>query len=50
MQITDISGKIVLQTKGDNLRNFDVSALQNGMYMVEVHTAKGNQTIRFVKK
>lgn len=50
MQITDVSGKMVLQTKGDNLRNIDVSALQNGMYMMEIHTEKGNHTIRFVKK
>jgi hypothetical protein len=51
--INDISGREVLnmaQLKSNGDKNIDISALQPGMYIVQVETEKGRATGKFIKQ
>lgn len=49
VQVTDISGKIVFETKVENQSSFDLSTLQNGVYILELNSEKGKEVKRIVK-
>jgi len=53
--VYDLSGKLVFTSTqqlsaGDQSLNFDMSALTSAVYLAEVKTQSGNQTIKFVKE
>lgn len=51
-EVTDISGKIVLQQKGlkTQKQNIQLTSLNQGVYFIKVHTNKGQQIKKFIKK
>jgi thiol-disulfide isomerase/thioredoxin len=49
--ITDVTGKVVLQTEGvDENSLINVSNLNSGIYLVNIKNESMNETIKFVKK
>lgn len=49
--ITDVTGKVVLQTEGvDENSIINVSNLNSGIYLVNIKNESMNETIKFVKK
>ena len=49
--ITDVTGKVVLQTEGvDENSIINVSNLNSGIYLVNIKNELMNETIKFVKK
>ena len=51
IMITDVTGKVVLQTEGvDENSLINVSNLNSGIYLVNIKNESMNETIKFVKK
>lgn len=51
IMITDVTGKVVLQTEGvDENSIINVSNLNSGIYLVNIKNESMNETIKFVKK
>lgn len=50
INISDLSGKSIINTKLSNQNNIDISGLQLGMYMLTVSTEKGSETVKFIKQ
>ena len=51
IMITDVTGKVVLQTEGvDENSLINVSNLNSGIYLVNIKNESINETIKFVKK
>lgn len=51
IMITDVTGKVVLQTEGvDENSIINVSSLNSGIYLVNIKNESMNETIKFVKK
>jgi hypothetical protein len=51
IMITDVTGKVVLQTEGvDENSIINVSNLNSGIYLVNIKNELMNETIKFVKK
>jgi hypothetical protein len=50
VSITDITGKLVLQTKLNSSVPVDVSQLHTGLYFIELESSKGKQMAKFVKE
>jgi len=48
--ISDLSGKLIINTKLSNQNNVDISGLQLGMYMLTVSTENGSETVKFIKQ
>ena len=48
--ISDLSGKSIINTKLSNQNNIDISGLQLGMYMLTVSTENGSETVKFIKQ
>ncbi len=51
IEVTDLSGKVVKEKKtmlnsGENLVQFDLGTLSNGMYIIHLNTVSGNYTQR----
>ena len=50
INISDLSGKSIINTKLSNQNNIDISGLQLGMYMLNVSTENGSETVKFIKQ
>ena len=50
INISDLSGKSIINTKLSNQNNIDISGLQLGMYMLTVSTENGSETVKFIKQ
>lgn len=50
IEVTDLTGRIILQSKSNNdLVNFNISALANGVYYVKVTSDNSTETLKVVK-
>ena len=48
--VTDVTGKLVLQTKLNSNNSIDVSQLHTGLYFIYLESSKGKQMAKFVKE
>jgi hypothetical protein len=50
VNIIDVNGKIVMNTKISSENNVDVSSLNNGVYFVQFEVEKKSANYKFIKK
>ena len=50
INISDLSGKTIINTTLFNQNNIDISCLKFGMYMLTISTENGSETIKFIKQ